>query len=85
VALFDKLFASKPDTTVARAILIPSIGVMASDGRMDERELIQLNNVISFSPIFSPLDGKTLTGLCSDILTSFKNRGARSMQKRRLF
>ena len=79
MALFDKLFASKPDTKIARAILIPSIGVMASDGRMDERELLQLNNVVSFSPIFSPLDGKTVTGLCSEILTSFKNRGARAV------
>jgi tellurite resistance protein len=79
VVLFDKLFASKPDTTVARAILIPSIGVMASDGQMDDRELHQLNNVVSFSPIFSQLDGKTLTGLCKDILTSFNNRGARAV------
>ncbi len=79
MALFDKLFASKPDTTVARAILIPSIGVMASDGRVDERELLQLNNVVSFSPIFSPLDGKTLTGLFTDILTSFKKHGARAV------
>ena len=79
MALFDKLFASKPDTTVARAILIPSIGVMASDGRVDERELLQLSNVVSFSPIFSPLDGKTLTGLFTDILTSFKKHGARAV------
>ncbi len=79
MAFFNNLFASKPDTKIARAILIPSIGVMASDGRVDERELLQLNNVVSFSPIFSPLDAKTLTGLFTDILTSFKNRGVRAV------
>ncbi len=77
MALFSRLRSGggAPDTTIARAVLAPAVLTMAADGSVDKAELVQLNNVCGFSPIFGPLGPETVTRLVTEILNDLSKRG----------
>jgi tellurite resistance protein len=77
MALFSRLRSGggAPDTTIARAVLAPAVLTMAADGSVDKAELVQLNNVCGFSPIFGPLGPETVTRLVNEILNDLSKRG----------
>ncbi len=77
MALFSRLRGgSSQDSTVARAVLAPAVLTMAADGRIDEAEILQLNNMLAFSPIFLPMGGKATADLIKAVLQDLKKNGA---------
>jgi len=79
MALFSRLRGgggTKPDTTIARAVLAPAVLSMAADGSIDQSEVAQLSNMCMFSPIFAPLGAEGVGTLIKDILTDLGKRGA---------
>ena len=55
MGLFSKLRKSSPaaNDTLTKAVLVPSVMTMISDGSIDDNERAQLANLCGFSPIFA--------------------------------
>ncbi|MBO9445161.1 tellurite resistance TerB family protein [Ruegeria sp. R14_0] len=76
MALFSRLRGgSSQDTSIARAVLAPAVLTMAADGRIDDAEVIQLTNMLTFSPIFLPLGGKATGELIKTVLKDLQKSG----------
>ena len=63
MGLFSRKKPPAPETGLAKAVLMPSVLTMISDGSVDDGEIHQLGNLCGFSPIFAGVDPKALTGL----------------------
>jgi uncharacterized tellurite resistance protein B-like protein len=68
--------ARSPADDHARAMLAMPLMVAASDGRIDEMELIQLTNMCAFNPIFLELGGKRTQELMAENLQVLRSKGA---------
>ncbi|MEM1300707.1 MAG: tellurite resistance TerB family protein [Pseudomonadota bacterium] len=76
MSLFSRLRGQpKPQNTVAKAVLTPAVSTMIADGSVDDSELAQLSNVVSFSPIFFQLDKNGLTGLVKEVISEIQAKG----------
>ncbi|RED13852.1 tellurite resistance TerB family protein [Pontivivens insulae] len=77
MALFSRLRGSKgPDTTIAKAVIAPSVLTMAADGRIDNSEIAQLANLCGFSPIFFGIEGKVISDLINQIISDVRAKGS---------
>ncbi|WP_420587199.1 tellurite resistance TerB family protein [Ruegeria sp.] len=58
-----------------RVVLAPAVLTMAADGRIDEAEVVQLTNMLAFSPIFLPLGGKATGDMIKAVLKDLQKSG----------
>ncbi len=80
MGLFSKLRgAPAPDTTLGKAVLMPAVLTMVSDGDIGKGEIAQLENICSFSPIFATVDAATLTNMITGVLNDLKTQGAEAV------
>lgn len=84
MGLFSKLRKSSAsqDHTLAKAVLVPSVMVMLSDGSVDDSELIQMSNLCAFSPIFATVPPETAVALMKDIVNEFTSEGFQTVLDR---
>jgi len=75
MGLFSRKKAPAPETGLAKAVLMPSVLTMVSDGSVDDAEIAQLSNLCGFSPIFSGVDANTLTAMIKEIILDLKSGG----------
>lgn len=75
MGLFSKLRAAPaPDTSLAKAVLMPAVLTMISDGDIGDGELAQLGNICGFSPIFANVDGPKLKALIQEVITDLTSK-----------
>lgn len=80
MGLFSKLRAAPAvDTTLAKAVVMPAVLTMVSDGDISDGEIAQLQNVCAFSPIFAACDSATLVALIKDVMNDLKTQGAETV------
>ena len=75
MGLFSRKKPPAPETGLAKAVLMPSVLTMISDGSVDDGEIHQLGNLCGFSPIFAGVDPKALTGLIKEIIGELNSGG----------
>ncbi len=76
MALFGKKRpVQAPDMSVAKAVLTPAVATMLADGKADQSELYQLENVVSFSPIFFQYKNDQIKSMITEIIDMFNTRG----------
>ncbi len=77
MAHFSQLRAStNPETSIPRAVLTPAVVTIAADGNIDDAEIAQLNNLVSFSPIFQGLSSDDLDDMTNSIMDDLLHSGA---------
>ncbi|MFV2052347.1 tellurite resistance TerB family protein [Aliiroseovarius sp. YM-037] len=81
MGLFSKLRKSAPSAndTLAKAVLVPSVMTMISDGSVDDSELAQLANLCSFSPIFARQSPDTVLAMIKDVLGELQSSDIQAM------
>ena len=62
-------------SSIARAVLVPAVSTMISDGDISDFELAQLSNLCSFSPIFMPMESDHLHHMIKDIISEIARNG----------
>lgn len=63
------------DDPLARAVLTPAVSTMVGDGEVNEAENAQLNNLLSFSPIFRDHGPAAISAMVQYILESIQKIG----------
>lgn len=60
----------------AKAVISPAVLAMVADGSVDESELIQIQNMCAFSPIFHAIGAPETKRAIGDALEDLKTKGA---------
>lgn len=60
---------------VARAVLVPSVSTMVSDGDVSDAELAQLSNACAFSPIFCKFSQEEMHAMIRSIISEISASG----------
>lgn len=81
MGLFSKLRSSDAaqnnDAYVtAKAVISPAVLAMVADGSVDEGELIQIQNMCAFSPIFHAIGAPETKRAIGEALDDLKTKGA---------
>lgn len=81
MGLFSKLrtggAAQNSDAYVtAKAVITPAVLAMVADGSVDESELLQIQNMCAFSPIFHAIGAEQTKRAIEEALNDLKTAGA---------
>lgn len=81
MSLFSKLRggtsqAAIQDAQIARSILTLPLLVSAADGKIDDVELLQISNMVAFSPVFHKIGADLARKLALEIMSELRAKGA---------
>ncbi|MEM7642982.1 MAG: tellurite resistance TerB family protein [Pseudomonadota bacterium] len=64
-----------PDVATAKAVLVPSLLVMASDGRIEESEKYELVNAMTFNALFQRVGPEPINRVVGELLAELGRPG----------